>query len=195
MKPVVLALCLAALAACQCLTPQAPARAGGSVGHLIDADGIGYCTAFYIGDDEWVTAGHCVLLDTPAFVDDRLVTGWVSSDDVDLAVLQVPGTGDSVRPLRVAVTLPAFGDAVHYIGWPYFDGAYHPGVYDGRWGQEFVGGRREFSAFVDGGASGSPLLDVHEQVVGVVVASWRGRPYSIAQQADVLLKFLHDLDK
>lgn len=117
------------------------------------------------------------------------------------------GTADDLCVLRSYVagqhltlgTAPAFGTRVHYVGFP--EG--HYGMYEGLYvgDDTHVNGSRNgdgdddvmFTAPVWGGASGSPLMGPDGLVVGVVVASYRGRPYAYAEPVESLRLLLKEI--
>jgi V8-like Glu-specific endopeptidase len=187
-----LALLASVLTACASIPPVAkpsPSDQAASVRLLrldYDGDGAmdGYCTAWALVPRVWATAGHCADNEdggvTVPFVMTRGVPAeghWVAvmtpESGVDAAVFTSTASGPG---LPLAVTVPAFGDRVHYIGFP--EG--HYGVYEGLWAgpDNTEGGEVMFTGFAWGGASGSPVMNEAGEVVGILVSGYRGRPYT-----------------
>ena len=140
---------------------------------VVTSDGAG--TAFYIGDDEWVTAAHVVegggsirlqtdTLDLPATVIGR-------DDDADLALLSASGEGLTALAfgdhdaLRVGQSLGMAGYPVTVSG--------SPSVTDGLLSKILEADAITYlqtNAAANPGNSGGPLFTDCGAVVGVVVA-------------------------
>ena len=132
-------------------------------------------TAFYIGDDEWITAAHVVegggaiRLRTDTL--DREATVIGRDDDVDLALLRASGEGltglafGDHAALRVGQTLGMAGYPVTVSG--------SPSVTSGLLSKVVEAGGATYlqtDAAANPGNSGAPLFTDCGAVVGVVVA-------------------------
>ena len=144
--------------------------------------GIG--TAFYIGNDEWLTAAHVIEGETTVALhngDVRIQATVTAGDSVtDLALLSAPPAATTLR-FGVLSGLVA-GEAMYAVGFPLYEAdspAVSRGVMsrvetDPRTGTGTVTGTWILTdAAVHPGNSGGPLLDACGRVHGVI--SW-GRP-------------------
>lgn len=141
----------------------------------------GSCTAWTLGDDVWVSAGHCA--DMPAGAHwyaegvELALVGFVNAEgndaDASLFRAHIPGH----PALHLARSEPKPGAVVHYMGFPHAEYGAESGTWVGPVGKS---DGNVFLALVYGGASGSPLLNSQGEVVGIVVASYRGVPYAYA---------------
>lgn len=148
-----------------------------------------YGTAWHAGHGVWITADHicedyvssATIGDAPAY---PLKRGfWTSKDGQDLCALSGPDAA-AYFPLGHE---PVFGERLVYIGYP--EG--HLGVYEGLYsGVDDQTGEPMFSAFAWGGASGSPVINMSGEVVGVLVSGFRGRPYTYFEPVADLVNFL-----
>lgn len=194
-----LVLCLmTALAVVACVPVYVPETPNNAKEEVLSVrrflvNGEFYCTAWHLRGDLWGTAGHCVVGATPEDVlavelggsVTRKVTSFSTSMSHDVALLRVPNT-DGIPGLLTA-GIPDFGVHVHYVGYS----ANHLGVYEGIYsGIDPVERMHMYTGFTDGGASGSPLFDPDGHVIGVVVASYRGRPWSYFEPIQGLLDII-----
>lgn len=186
-----------ALAFGGCAKPAQPAYQLSAIEQLY-LDGVKACTVWHLKDKLWVTASHCTngaatLTDKDGRPFTVLRQGDIDGEKPDLSLLiGPPGAPD----LDIGAP-PAFGDPVHFIGYPQYGGETHLGVYSGSWGTCYVvrGSVHklcEVSVMVDGGASGAPLFDEYGRVVGVVDASFRGRQYGYVVSTLDLYDFLRE---
>ncbi len=149
----------------------------------VEDDSYGWCTAWYRGNDVWVTAAHC-LHETYMLSVNNVVVDHLQPDpegnDFGTFIFHT-----NAKPLPLAKRLPEVSlscTRVHYYGFPGKpDGEPQEGVWEGCFNGVDADGDIAFSAWVDGGASGSPLMNEDGEVIGVVVSSYRGRPYSYAE--------------
>lgn len=188
-----LLLVLLVLFGCNCRLSDSPTYATSARAvytlDAVEAEGA-YCTAAHIGGDQWLTAGHCAAVAEgfPSTIAGHPVAQIRYTMSPDIGVLTVPGT--SYYPaLRVATRPMRFGDKVHYIGYPGYAGLMHRGVFEGTVGNRGYDQEVEILVFLDGGGSGSPLLNEDGEIVGVMVSSFRGRPYSYATPMPQTLVF------
>lgn len=147
----------------------------------LDGEADSACTAWRLDGPVWITAKHCVDEPGDFTIDGGPVLVYRCSPAADVCALLVPLSA-ATGVLTPAADEPEFGDRVHYIGYPWHNGYLYHGVFEGLWSgcPDDVDGLCMFTGFTDGGASGSPLINEAGRVVGVVVASVRGRPYSFA---------------
>ena len=148
-----------------------------------DGDADGWCTVFHLGDGVWGTARHCLVDEGDRFITDGgaryqvYATRYSETEDVSTFKTDYTAT----NRLAVAGDLPKFGERVHYVGYP-GTGDFKPhlvaaeGLYSGVENGDIL-----FISMVDGGASGSPLMNAIGEVVGIVVASYRGTQYAYAE--------------
>lgn len=164
-----------------------------------NALGFGSCTAWHAQGVVWWTAKHCVTGADEMWVGGNKVLGSACHEEADACLLLVGG--DHTASDTEFGALPELGDKVHYIGYPWYM-EYHMGVYDGRWGKEhyYANGagvvEPEYETtdmFADGGASGSPVFNEAGQVVGILVAGYRGKPYTYVVPVTALQELVEDL--
>lgn len=168
------------------------------------------CTAWHIGGGQWITAGHCcdaARVDEADSVAD-LITRTASA--VDSVYVEVQLDGEPANIVRRAESddacvmhgpersayfvlahhMPRFGSRVKFYGFPEGHFGVWEGLYVGDDEHSTSDGDVMFTAPVWGGASGSPLIDEDGYACGIVVSSFRGRPYSYAEPINSLRKFL-----
>lgn len=131
---------------------------------------LGTCTAWPViaqGTLKWMAVSHCIQDSTLPFLIDG-VPALVSKLDDSLVVLS-RGPQD-VTPFKIADRLPAVGDPVIVLSHPYGG----PQVFlRGFFSAPDVPTPIRTSLFQvpsTAGASGSPILDEHDRIVGVVTA-------------------------
>jgi serine protease Do len=162
-------------------------------------------TAFAIGDNRYVTAGHVLslgidsLMGEPAVRDasghvyqiDKVTRYSLQEDFVEFTLKDPP----HVAPLEVN-TQPAMNDVVYAVGNALGTGiVIRDGLYtsqtpeeeDGRWKW------MRFSAAASPGNSGGPLLDKDGKVVGVVLMKSPDENLNYALPIDMVLKAPADL--
>lgn len=156
-------------------------RAGNSIG-----------TAFYIGNDEWLTAAHVVEGRTSATLhngSDELTAVILGGDrDADIALLGAPGSG--VAPLVFSdLGSASVGDSLFVVGFPLFVAA-EPSVTRGVLSRietdRDLGTVIVTDASANPGNSGGPLVDECGDVTGMIVAKQvaedvEGIAYAIAE--------------
>jgi hypothetical protein len=163
---------------------HAPTKSSPAVAKM-ELPGGGTCTAWKIGHNLVASAGHCCALPDSEDYDPRKHTGvytlkgphaipgseltvLVDDDDHDVCILRGAMRG---APINLALWDPQIGERVWTAGYPrgYFvisEGFWSGRDDDGDWGVA--------SQFVSFGASGSPLLNVRNEAVGIVVMLIRG---------------------
>ncbi len=134
--------------------------------------GLGKCTAWKLSEDLVATAGHCcnegaeyVLGSAPVGTPSPVVL--VDDDVHDVCVLRGKMAGD---PIALASEDPAVGAPVWTAGYPVGWFLISSGFWSGR-DEDNEG---VCSVVVAGGASGSPILDVHGRAVGVLIKKIQG---------------------
>ncbi len=137
--------------------------------------GLGTGSGFLVGDDRLITNHHVV--DGAAELEVNLydgrtiratVDGVLRADDV--GIVRLAAGSDLPDPLDVAATNPAAGTSVRALGFP-LGGKYT--VTEGSVTRERAGivngmPRLEFTAPVNHGNSGGPLVNLKGEVVGIV---------------------------
>lgn len=129
-----------------------------------------HCSVFKLSDDLVGTAGHCC--------DEGLVysigetgaeaTVLVDDDTNDVCIMRGRMAG---APIPLAAHDPAIGEAVYNLGFPSGTRMLSLGYWAGRDPQnENLGA---CSLVVRGGSSGSPVLNMRDQLVGILVAGYR----------------------
>ena len=150
-----------------------PAVVAGTV-KVTTPDGTG--SAFYVGNGEFVTAGH-VVEDARAvtLANERInasasVVGYFPDDRGDVAILRVPGV--TLAPLEWADAL-RLGEAVAAVGYPQSLGV-SASIARGHVSRLLTAGGVSLvqtDAPVNPGNSGGPLVDACGRVAGVIVGS------------------------
>ena len=165
-------------------------RVSKAVYQVRTGEGIG--TAFYIGDDEWLTAAHVVGSQTSVTLhrDGTTITAEIVSSDAgaDLALLRA--SVDGIAPLRfgsVSGVIP--GQELFAVGYPVML-ASQPSVTRGVLSRletdPALGDLILTDAAINPGNSGGPLLDECGKVVALVVAKFvredvEGISYAVAE--------------
>ena len=114
------------------------------------------------------------------------VAGALAVDEeADLALLSVNIPTERSRPLLLATGLPDEGEQVFLIGNPLrLEGSVSDGIVSAVREVPDVGRIIQFTAPVSHGNSGSPLLDMHGQVIGIVtVKVTNGQNINLALEA------------
>ena len=165
-----------ATSACEFSDQSAAVR--GAVFQLFAGDGIG--TAFYIGNDEWITAAHVVENQRSVVLRNgtRELSATVKGGDLvaDLALLEA--SGDGIAALRFG-TLDdvGAGSTVFAIGFPLYEAAESSvtsGVLSRIEQYEELGEVIVTDASVNPGNSGGPLVDACGGVIGLIIAKHVG---------------------
>lgn len=134
----------------------------------------GYCTAWKIGEDRIMTAGHCcdkseddvisyTITGTHA-IEGQLINVLYDNDEHDVCVMEGKIKG---APIRFAKFDPLMGQQVWTAGYPKKEYLISSGYWSGRTEN---GEYAKASVAVFGGASGSPVMDHNGEAVGVLVA-------------------------
>jgi hypothetical protein len=138
-----------------------------------DSGGTGQCTAWKVGPELVMTAGHCCTPDNVAYsaegphaVLGSSFTPVVVDAKHDACVLRGKITGDAIV---LAAKDPEIGERVWTSGFPH--GTFL--ISDGFWSGRDSDGNGVASTTVGGGASGSPVMNVDGQAVGILVAKYR----------------------
>ena len=153
-------------------------------------DSIG--TAFYIGNDEWLTAAHVVEGETSVKLhhDGRSLNATIlgGDRDADIAVLSAPGSG--VTPLAFSdLDSLSAGEELFVVGFPVYVAA-EPSVTRGVLSRietdDDLGTIIQTDASANGGNSGGPLVDECGNVAGMIVIKLvandiEGIAYAIAE--------------
>lgn len=142
----------------------------------------GYCTAWKIGDNRMMTAGHCCDLEGSDVMkilgvqpkvsytikgdhapEGQLVEILYDDDDHDVCVMTGRIKG---APIRFAAFDPQLGASVWTAGYPKMEYLISSGYWSGRTEENMA----KASVAVYGGASGSPVMNSAGEAVGVLVA-------------------------
>lgn len=137
------------------------------------------CTAGYIGNDLWVTAGHCFAPDSPDqknmrfLIEKHEVEILFLDPDTDIAVLKAPAPSEDI-PLRLRLYGAELGETVYSEGFPF--GGYTAFYVSGEvMNQDYAVGEKQYtvtSMMVSPGMSGSPVVDREGAFLGVLQAGW-----------------------
>ena len=167
-----------------------------SVFQVVTDRGLG--TAFYVGDDEFLTAAHVVAGATEIKVqnadhtDDVTIVG--ADPDADIAILS--RSGEDLQPLTPLTfgdsTALDLGERLIIVGYPLFrrvgDASVTLGVLSARVDDPEVDyvTSLQTDAAINPGNSGGPIIDVCGEVVGIVTsklvgAAVEGIAYGVAQ--------------
>ncbi len=172
-----------------------------SVFQVVTERGLG--TAFYVGDDEFLTAAHVVAgateikLQNTNHSEDVTIVG--ADPDADIAILSRSGSGEDgedlqpLAPLTIGdSTALEIGERLIIVGYPLFrrvgDASVTLGVLSGRVdepGSDYVTSLQTDAA-ANPGNSGGPVIDVCGEVVGIVTSkivgpAVEGIAYGVAQ--------------
>jgi S1-C subfamily serine protease len=138
----------------------------------IDSEVLSFsCSAFKLGEDLVGTAGHCCEPDTVYSLGESGAEATVLVDDDahDVCIMRgrIPGA-----TIRMGDHDPALGEAVYNMGFPSGTQVISRGHWSGRDPQNDNYG--VCSVVVRGGSSGSPILNMRDELVGILVATYRG---------------------
>lgn len=135
-------------------------------------------TGFYIAPDQVATNWHVVRNAQRVEVKTRggatvKVTSIRSADQgADLAILRLGTPNRAVRPLKIATQLPRVGERILVIGSPAgLDYTVSDGIVSAVRQIDDIGPVIQITAPVSPGSSGSPVVNMRGEVVGVVVAT------------------------
>lgn len=152
----------------QPLSPgSAPTMSDPAVIKLLMVD-VGQCTAWKVGPGLIATAGHCCedgftyTTEGRHTVAGATPTILVDDDEHDICIMKGPIAGPTIE---LASGDPVMGETVWTTGYP-------RGVFlisDGYWSGRDEDGDGVCSVVVNPGASGSPILNVRGEAVGVLV--------------------------
>ena len=190
-KFVTLILCFLALSCARNTVPGgAPTLSRPAVAllQIMDAEGekMGSCTAWKAGDQLAVTAGHCCeeghyyILSGESAIVGAVANMLVDDDKNDICVLKASLVG---APARLAAHDPSIGDRIWTLGYPrgFFS------IADAYWaGRTGPNGEAGISVDATGGFSGSPVLNVHGEAVGVLVSGFLGQSVTFVAPLDHL---------
>jgi S1-C subfamily serine protease len=138
--------------------------------------GVGYCSAFYLGDGFVGTANHCILDPTGIFqakLHDKIVElEYVDANPAfDVALLRFKNIEDADLPaIKIRSSVVQLGEHIYYMGFP--NGSNTVGLTTEEASVIFpVGGSDEIIWTTDSaypGMSGGPVVDENGNVVGLV---------------------------
>ncbi|MFP5288631.1 MAG: S1C family serine protease, partial [Thermoanaerobaculia bacterium] len=144
-------------------------RSGGSLG-----------SGFFVAEDLVLTNAHVVSSELDpvevVFSDGRKIEGRAvkRNEELDLAMVRVPGASADPLPLGDATTLDT-GDRVVFVGTPEgLDFTVHEGIVSHTMRHILGVGYLQIDANVNPGNSGGPVLDTSGRVVGVITAKVEG---------------------
>ena len=163
-------------------------RAVSAVYQVRTSQGIG--TAFYIGNDEWLTAAHVIEGETTVALHNGNIqlqaTVTAGDSGTDLALLSAPPAATTLR--FGVLSGMAVGETMYAVGFPLYEAdspAVSRGVMSRVEANPRTGTRIVTDAAVNPGNSGGPLLDACGRVHGVVSSKWveagvEGIAYAVA---------------
>tara|TARA_R110002020_G_scaffold175493_1_gene367381 strand:+ start:3127 stop:3750 length:624 start_codon:yes stop_codon:yes gene_type:complete len=150
---------------------------------IINGQGSG--SAFYLGNNYWGTAKHCVMDMNPnGFFYEITMNGKeckiiVASVHHDIAIFQID-TPDTVKPFKFADSYPELGEIVCSAGWHFgYEETFSIG-YLSKYDKDLI----VHTAPMNGGVSGGPTMDENFNLIGVNTAiltasgGWNGVSYS-----------------
>lgn len=141
----------------------------------------GQASGFFIAGNQVVTNYHVV--DGAARLKIKTVDGSTYAvakvlafdQDNDIAIMQITSPPSTITPLRISSTLPSEGERILVVGSPEgLASSVSDGLVSAIRQDPGVGYIIQFTAPVSAGSSGSPLVNMRGEVVGVVVAEYRG---------------------
>lgn len=161
-----------ATSACEFSDRSATVR--GAVFQVSAGSGIG--TAFYVGNDEWITAAHVVENQRSVILRNGTteLSATVKGGDLvaDLALLEAAGNG--ITPFRFgSLGDVGAGSTVYAIGFPLYEAtesSVTSGVLSKVEQYEDLGEVIVTDASVNPGNSGGPLVDACGDVIGLIIA-------------------------
>lgn len=165
-----------ATSACEFSGQSAAVR--GAVFQVFAEDGIG--TAFYVGNDEWITAAHVVENQRSVVLRNGAteLLATVKGGDLvaDLALLEA--SGDGIEALRFgSLEEVGAGTSVFSVGFPLYEAtesSVTSGVLSRVEQYEDLGEVIVTDASVNPGNSGGPLVDACGDVIGMIIAKHVG---------------------
>ena len=173
-----LSVLIAASAAAQDMLPELVKRIKPSAVAVEAFDGKGNSVArgsgFFIGPDRVITNRH--VIERSARVDIHLVDGrkvpvkgvLAVDGEGDLAMLQVAVPGTAVASLPISPTVPQEGESIVVVGNPFgLEGSVSNGIVSAVREIGGYGKIIQITAPISAGSSGSPVVNMYGQVVGV----------------------------
>jgi len=163
---------------------------GHGSGFLVRPDGLVMTNAHVVAEAEQVRV---------RLHDGRVRVGTVLRRDRvrDVALVQIPGDGYPMLPIRTAAV--AVGETVHAIGAPLrpdLAGTLTRGVVSALRRSELDGQRYiQADVTIQGGNSGGPLVDAEGNVVGVAVAAIIGSPDRLSVGLNLFIPIAEALDR
>lgn len=137
---------------------------------------IGHGSGFFVNDAGLVvTAEHVVhgalhvAVHVPGEENPRAARVVHADEEADVAILQTVGA--PVQPVTLPEPAPALSvrARVHAVGYPLDASRLHPQSSEGIISGLLPNGRLQLSIGVNSGNSGGPLIDEHEQLIGMIV--------------------------
>ena len=142
--------------------------------------GGGTGTAFYVGNDEWMTAAHVVRNHRSVVLRNGTTELWATVKGGDLAadLALLEADGDGIAALRFgSLREVSAGSTVFAIGFPLYEAtesSVTSGVLSRVEQYEDLGEVIVTDASVNPGNSGGPLLDMCGDVIGMIIAKHLG---------------------
>jgi serine protease Do len=135
-------------------------------------NGFGSGSAFYLGNNVWATAKHCVMeMDTPGWYEPEyyhIAIGGVEAEvlgvsaEHDVALFKID-TPDDVKPFKFANYAPTLADMVFSVGWHLgYEKTFSIGYVSGLYDHGFV-----HTVPMNPGCSGGPTLNTDFEIIGV----------------------------
>lgn len=153
-------------------------------------------SGFFIGRDRIITNRHVIERSTRAeahLMDGRkfIVNGVLAVDgEGDLALLQVDVPAGSVTPLPIVRNVPQEGESIVVVGNPFgLEGSVSNGIVSAVRDIPGYGTIIQITAPISSGSSGSPVVNMYGQVIGVAtLQAAEGQSLNFAVPSDRILQ-------
>ncbi|MCZ6837034.1 MAG: trypsin-like peptidase domain-containing protein, partial [Planctomycetota bacterium] len=138
---------------------------------------LGTATGFFISDNRFITARHAIVEAAHAMVifhdgTKFRVNHLLAEDTIgDLVLLELSDHEREITPLTISDEIPRVGQDIFVVGGPLgFDQTVTRGIISGRIMEPFAIPMLQINAAISYGSSGSPVMNMNGEVVGIAVA-------------------------